>query len=121
GGAPARAPEHIPPVDLSGASNAAGAAKNRRREGCAPFGLGLRCSSVTAPLPGDAPGARAEAPRASPQAKWGATNVTGFTLMTTKFSVGDMDNEWSIQHASGPTVPQSDAPASTRDCPRRPF
>ena len=28
-------------------------------------------------------GARAEAPRASPQAKWGATNVTGFTLMTT--------------------------------------
>src|SRR6266571_732787 len=33
---------------------------------------------------GDATGARAEAPRASPQAKWGATNVTGFALMTTK-------------------------------------
>src|SRR2546421_10135044 len=30
------------------------------------------------------PGARAEAHRASPQAKLGATNVTGFTLMTTQ-------------------------------------
>src|SRR6266702_7271985 len=29
-------------------------------------------------------GARAEAPRASPPAKLGATNVTEFTLMTTK-------------------------------------
>src|SRR5919109_1811183 len=36
------------------------------------------------PTAGDAPDARAEAPRASPQAKLGATNVTVFTLMTTK-------------------------------------
>src|SRR5438552_3630424 len=50
--------EHIPPVDLSGASNAAWAEKNRCPEGCAEFGLGLRCSSVTAPLAGDAPSSR---------------------------------------------------------------
>src|SRR3989449_6441733 len=37
------------------------------------------------PTGGGCSGARAEAPRASPQAKLGATNVTGFTLMTTRF------------------------------------
>ena len=34
------------------APNLAWAEKNRRPKGCAEFGLGLRCSSVTAPLAG---------------------------------------------------------------------
>src|SRR6266568_4659751 len=40
------------------APNLAWAEKNRRPKDCAEFGLGLRCSSVTAPLAGDAPSPR---------------------------------------------------------------
>ena len=47
------------------------AKKNCRSEGCAELGLWLRCSSPTT-------GTR------SPQAKLGATNVTGFMFMATK-------------------------------------
>src|SRR5947209_13649435 len=61
-----------------GASNEVWPEKNCRPEGCAEFGLWRRCSSVTAPLWGMRP------PRASPQAKLGATNVIVFMFMTTK-------------------------------------
>src|SRR5207245_8687422 len=53
--------------DLQGVSNEAWSEKDCRPLGCAQFGLWLRCSSVTAPLRGMLP------PRASPQAKLGAT------------------------------------------------
>src|SRR5580765_128056 len=64
-----------PAVDLEGASNEVWPKKNCRPEGCAEFGLWLRCSSVTDPLRGMLE-ASAEAPRALPQAKLGATHVS---------------------------------------------
>ena len=54
--------EHIPKVDLSGASKDASAQKTRRPEGCSEFGLWLRCSVGRVSL-------RIHPPRASPQAK----------------------------------------------------
>src|SRR5207249_6146825 len=56
-----------------------GRKKNCRPEGCAAFGLWLRCSSVTDPLWDMLP------PRAWPQATFGATNVIVIMFMTTKF------------------------------------
>src|SRR5438128_5030619 len=64
-----------------GASDEVLPEKNCRPQGCAEFGLWRRCSSVTAPLWGMRP------PRASPQAKLGATNVIVFMLMTTKMKI----------------------------------
>src|SRR5438093_12312906 len=61
-----------PAVDPGGASNEVWAKKTCRPLGCAEFGLWLRCSSVRAPWQGMHP------PRASPQAKLGATNVIVF-------------------------------------------
>src|SRR2546422_6112322 len=61
-----------PEVDLQGVSNEAWSEKDCRPLGCAQFGLWLRCSSVTAPLRGMLP------PRASPQAKLGATKHQPF-------------------------------------------
>src|SRR5437763_5446049 len=48
----------IPAAGCDGASNEVWAKKTCRPPGCAQFGLWLRCSSVTAPLPGDAPSSR---------------------------------------------------------------
>src|SRR5580765_2198561 len=78
-----------PAVDLEGASNEVWPKKNCRPEGCAEFGLWLRCSSVTAPLWGMRP------PRASPQAKLGATNVTVFMFMTTCY-------DWTSRGVASP-------------------
>src|SRR5439155_20304598 len=61
-----------PEVDLQGVSNETWSEKDCRPLGCAQFGLWLRCSSVTAPLWGMLP------PRASPQAKLGATKHQPF-------------------------------------------
>src|SRR5919106_452875 len=60
-----------------------GRKRTAARKGCVEFGLGLRCSSVTDPLRDMLP------PRALPQAKFGATNVIVFMLMTTKDPVAD--------------------------------
>src|SRR2546422_11319050 len=62
----------ISELDLQGVSNEAWSEKDCRPLGCAQFGLWLRCSSVTAPLRGMLP------PRASPQAKLGATKHQSF-------------------------------------------
>src|SRR5438309_9301612 len=62
----------ISELDLQGVSNEAWSEKDCRPLGCAQFGLWLRCSSVTAPLRGMLP------PRASPQAKLGATKHQPF-------------------------------------------
>src|SRR2546426_10369725 len=62
----------ISEVDLQGVSNEAWSEKDCRPLGCAQFGLWLRCSLVTAPLRGMLP------PRASPQAKLGATKHQPF-------------------------------------------
>ena len=61
-----------PEVDLQGASNDASVQKTCRPEGCSEFGLWLRCSVSRVSL-------RIHSfPRASPQAKFGATNVCVF-------------------------------------------
>src|SRR5438309_7242083 len=67
----------ISELDLQGVSNEAWSEKDCRPLGCAQFGLWLRCSSVTAPLRGMLP------PRASPQAKLGATKHQPFTRHNT--------------------------------------
>ena len=62
-------------------SNEAWSEKDCRPLGCAQFGLWLRCSSVTAPLRGMLP------PRASPQAKLGATKHQPFRRHNTRLDL----------------------------------
>ena len=62
-----------PEVDLQGASNDASVQKTCRPEGCSEFGLWLRGSVGRVSLRG-----YTSFPRASPQAKFGATNVCVF-------------------------------------------
>src|SRR5437870_8375059 len=68
----------ISELDLQGVSNEAWSEKDCRPLGCAQFGLWLRCPSVTAPLRGMLP------PRASPQAKLGATKHQSFRRHNTR-------------------------------------
>src|SRR3989454_4878311 len=82
----------ISEVDLQGVSNEAWSEKDCRPLGCAQFGLWLRCSSVTAPLRGMLP------PRASPQAKLGATKHQPFRRHNTSRNLLESKCESGSSH-----------------------
>src|SRR6266853_3842593 len=70
--------EHIPKWICEERATKSGRKRTAARGGAPNLACGVVAPSVTAPLWGMRP------PRASPQAKLGATNVIVFMLMTTK-------------------------------------
>src|SRR3989442_9524114 len=85
----------ISEVDLQGVSNEAWSEKDCRPLGCAQFGLWLRCSSVTAPLRGMLP------PRASPQAKLGATKHQPFRRHNTSKTSASPSPPFGMEDRAG--------------------